>query len=116
MMAKHYTHEWLQKKSEENWARVPWPKRVECALHLRHVIPAEDQDALRKMFETGDWDSWFHFSGGMAVRNSLRDVMKDDELPGVKYDHIEGEHEYSNWDDYYMAALRQAVAPKEGEE
>jgi hypothetical protein len=40
--------------------------------------------------------------------------MKDDELPKVKYPGG-GDYEYSNWDDFYMAALRQAVAPKEGE-
>jgi hypothetical protein len=114
-MPNPYSYEWLQQKSEENWSRVPEEKRAECVLHLREVIGANDLPVLRKMFEDDDFDGWFHFSGGMSVRNTLRDVMKDDELPGVKYDHLEGDHEYSNWDDYYMAALRQAIVPKDGE-
>jgi hypothetical protein len=111
-MDKDYSFERLQQKSEENWSRVDPHKRLVLARHLRLVILAEDQVALKEMFEKGDFDGWFHFEGGMAVRNTLREVMKDDELPGVKYD---GDREFKNWDDFYMAALRQAVAPKEGE-
>lgn len=104
----------LQKMSEENWARVDPEKRKLCVEHLRKVIPKSEQVELALAFRSDDFDGWFHFSGGMAVRNTLRDVMKDDELPGVKYSGG-GDYEYQNWDDFYMAALRQAVDPKEGE-
>jgi hypothetical protein len=106
------TDEWLQQKSEENWARVPEEKRKLCVEHLRSVLSPVALPDLCEAFEKNDFGPFFHFSGGMGVRNILRDVMKDDELPKVKYD---SGYEYSNWDDFYMAALRQAVAPKEGE-
>jgi hypothetical protein len=111
-MPERYNNEWLQQKSEENWARVPEEKRKLCVEHLRSLILPDEEEELRGMFETGNFDGWFHFGGGMGIRNVLRQVMKDGELPGVEY---EGGLEYQNWDDFYMAALRQAVAPKEGE-
>jgi hypothetical protein len=43
----------------------------------------------------------FHFSEGMAVRNLLRDVLRDEQLPPVEYP----VGPMRNWDDYYMGAL-----------
>lgn len=42
----------------------------------------------------------FHFHGGMAVRNLLRKVIRDDELPS------------GNWDDYYVQALEAAAGKR----
>jgi hypothetical protein len=107
-----WSQEQLQKFAEDNWARVPDDKRKACVEHLREILPQDLTDYVKQSFT--DLHSWFHFSEGMAIRNALREVMKDDELPKVKYPGG-GDYEYSNWDDFYMAALRQAVAPKEGE-
>jgi hypothetical protein len=104
----------LQEFAEKNWARVPEKKRKECVEYLRKIIIPMDQAELKKEFEDGKFNPWFHFTSGIHVRNALRKVMKDDELPGVCYPGG-GDYEYKNWDDFYMAALRQAVAPKEGE-
>jgi hypothetical protein len=105
----------LQEFAEKNWARVPDDKRKACVEHLREIMPQDMTDYVRHSFTGGDeLHAWFHFSEGMGIRNALREVMKDDELPKVKYSGG-GDYEYSNWDDFYMAALRQAVAPKEGE-
>jgi hypothetical protein len=104
----------LQEFAEKNWARVPEAKRKLCVEHLRKTIIPMDQAELKEQFETGKFNPWFHFTSGMTVRNALRDVMKDDELPGVAYPGGDS-YEFHNWDDFYMAALRQAVAPKEGE-
>lgn len=47
----------------------------------------------------------FHFGTGMAIRNVLREVIKDEELPVVYY----GAHEARNWDDYYHGVLNELV-------
>jgi len=108
------THEELQQFAEDNWSRVNPEKRKACVEHLRSELSVSETSDLKKTFEQNDWSPWWHFDGGMYVRNLLRDVMKDDELPGVRYPGGDT-YEFRNWDDFYMAALRQAVAPKEGE-
>jgi hypothetical protein len=45
--------------------------------------------------------------GGMAIRNLLREAVKDDELPPAPYP---GGVSYSNWDDYYVQAVKAAAA------
>ena len=113
-----YSAKDLQQKSEENWARVEDWKKAKCVLYLRQELHPEDIKDLAQEFAkletTGEdvGDPFFHFGTGMAIRNMLRDVVKDDELPPVRY---ESGPDMQNWDDFYMAALRQAVAPKDGE-
>jgi hypothetical protein len=41
----------------------------------------------------------------MGIRNLLRDVIKDDELPPVSY----GDDQMRNWDDYYVEVLEEAA-------
>lgn len=103
------TEEELQAKSEENWRRLDAVKRMYCVWRLREIIGPEDQALLKQAFETSKWPLGFHHFSGMAIRNELRKVVKDEELPLVDYG---GGHFYQNWDDFYMAALRQAVAPQ----
>ena len=43
------------------------------------------------------WLTEYHFGWGMSIRNLLRDVYQDCELPT------------GNWDDYYGAAIEVAV-------
>lgn len=106
------TRDELQQLSEDNWLRVDAAVRDRCVWHLREVISPEDQVTLRDCFLRGDFYPGFHMFGGMAIRNALRAVAKDAELPEVQYE--EG-GAYRNWDDFYMAALRQALLPREGE-
>ena len=47
----------------------------------------------------------FHFGTGMAIRNLLREVIKDEELPVVYY----GAMEARNWDDWYHGVLEELV-------
>lgn len=108
---KVMSHEELQQYAEDNWSRVPAEKRELCVRHLRSLI-WEDRTTLQEWFKKDEFPMFFHFDGGMAVRNALRDVMRDEELPRIDYGN--GFYE-QNWDDFYMAALRQAVAPKDGE-
>src|SRR6266576_3946149 len=105
---KPMSYEELQQFAEDNWQRVEPEKRKLCVEHLRSLFSPEDFEFFKKAFEIGEFGSWFHFAEGMAIRNALRDVIKDDELPGVKYSGGDT-YEFKNWDDFYMAALRQAV-------
>ena len=50
-------------------------------------------------------DFWFHHGFGTAIRNELRRVMRDEELPPITY---HGEAMY-NWDDYYRGVLDEMI-------
>lgn len=91
----------LRKWCRENWNKVPAEKRKACVDHLEGWIPAE---TLAEWKGTGiPVDA--HFSGGMQIRNRLRDVMRDQELPLIQVN-AEGEpYNGRNWDDYYTGAV-----------
>ena len=83
------------------WKSLPEVSRKLALDHLRmsltHATGQGGREALAKWkaqkaagIEIGSDDCRFHFSGGMAVRNILRQVCAD---PG------------GNWDDYYYGAL-----------
>lgn len=86
-----------------NWKRIDPATRRLCADHLRMVIgdhPAvleRWRDQKRRGIAPGSDDVRFHFSGGMAVRNVLRQVLLDHRLPGPEAER--------NWDDFYMGAI-----------
>lgn len=105
------TREELQEFAERNWLRVDAAQRDRCVWHLRETLHRRDLVHLREGFERG-FEPGFHMFGGMGIRNLLRDVVRDDQLPLVQYSDGSA---HRNWDDFYMAALRQAVAPREGE-
>lgn len=100
------TDQELREFEESNWARVDEATRAKCIEHLRGVIPDEQRKQLREVIASDSLPMGFHMFGGMAVRNALRHVVVDDLLPEVEYP--DGER-YRNWDDFYMAALREAV-------
>jgi hypothetical protein len=47
----------------------------------------------------------FHFGTGMQIRNCLREVIRDEELPAVDYDG----HDFRNWDDWYHSVLERML-------
>jgi hypothetical protein len=65
----------------------------------------EERERIRERYDGFYVPTPFHFSTGMAIRNVLREVIKDDELPPVEY----AECFHNNWDDYYVAVLDEAV-------
>lgn len=89
----------LQIWSRDNWKRIPEAKREECINHLHGWIP---YDQLSQWKENGFGSDFHMFGGGMQIRNRLRDILKDDDLPPVAY---RGGAFFRNWDDYYMGAL-----------
>lgn len=99
------TQEELMKLSRENWLKIPEDKRKACLDHLRGWIPLDvivhwkEHGIGHFMVKGKDCrDPMFHLGGGMQVRNRLRDIVKDEDLPGDK-----------NWDDYYMGALEELL-------
>lgn len=88
--------------------RLPEPLRTRAVEHLRRELHPDTLDVLRKRYESDPepWGGYFHFGAGMAIRNLLREAIRDDELPPVEY--YDG-RSYSNWDDYYIDALEGAL-------
>jgi hypothetical protein len=99
------TDEELREFEEQNWARVPAADRERCVNDLRTQIGAGG--ATREEWLAAMDDPGFHMFAGRDIRNALREVMGDDDLPEVPYP---GGSSYRNWDDFYMAALREALA------
>jgi hypothetical protein len=115
MGARILTHDELLAAQEARWPYVDARVRAECVAKLRGAISPADRSLLAGWFRDGSFPPGFHFLTGMMVRNALREVARDDQLPPVRYGAGEDRDDMRNWDDYYMAALRQAVAPREGE-
>lgn len=105
----------LTQWSINNWLRLPFRLRRRCIDHLHtELLKADDgklvldQWCLDKRVgrDIGDGDPWFHHGSGMWVRNTLREVLRDDGLYPVEQ---QGGDFAQNWDDYYKGALDQMV-------
>jgi len=60
--------------------------------------------------ENGEsWISGHHLFFGMGIRNLLRNIIKDNELPKNIWNDTEGNQ---NWDDYYVLVLEIAAEIK----
>lgn len=93
----------VDRKNVENWLRIPELVRQDCLRLLREVVPADVMGEMHEHIRRfGHFENMDHFGFGMWVRNHLRGVITDGELPGVKYDNG---NEYRNWDDFYVGAL-----------
>jgi len=94
-----------------NWQKLPADKREACLAVLREKTPADMLANWRAQyaagFSIGSDDAFFHMGVGMQVRNALRAVLKDDELPEVAYP--DGER-HRNWDDFYFGALQELAS------
>jgi hypothetical protein len=70
--------------SFEPWAEVPKPIRKIVEQHVASRLPAKTLARLRDLHVRGipiDSDpAFFHFGGGLAVRNLCRERLNDDEL------------------------------------
>lgn len=100
----------LETQSDTYWATVPEADRKRCLDHLRSKVPADVIAKWQAQYERGNCigsdDIRFHLGVGMTVRNTLREVLKDSELPGSA-SVMRGLH----WDDYYVGALHALVQP-----
>lgn len=104
------SREALDRANKDNWAKLTnWSKR-RCLEHLRRsLVSAGHEDLIDRWREQiaagqspGTDQPMFHFGGGQAVRNMLRQALPDHKLPDVDLpDGSSGR----NWDDYYIGAI-----------
>jgi len=100
--------------SERLWAQVPELIRKDVEQHVVANLPAELMAKLRDLHARGisiESDSaFFHFGGGLAVRNLCREQLTDDELEAYGFG--------CNWDECYIGVLAAIAAlppPSSGE-
>jgi hypothetical protein len=86
---------------EDRWNSVPDEMKERIVAHLRKL------DNLQEHKEALDNDPFYHMWGGTAIRNYLREIIRDDELPPAPYPEFKSE--FRNWDDYYSQAIRAAA-------
>jgi hypothetical protein len=101
-------------QAEVNWKQVDEKARLRAVKSLKNYLESElDRELLDKWREQykegmaiGSDDPWFHFGTGTMIRNILRLEISENNLPWVEYP---GGKQYRNWDDFYTAALREAL-------
>ena len=88
--------------SKRLWIDIPDSIRKDFEQHVAANLPAELRVKLRDLHARGipisSDDAFFHFVGGMAVRNLCRERLSDDEL--AAYCQIGGD-----WDNCYIGVL-----------
>lgn len=96
----------------ENWQLIPSSKRDVLLEDLRSFIPGDILTRWKSELKPGktimdvEGPMFHNLGGGMAIRNRLRSILKDDELPPITYP--DGTP-YRNWDDFYLGALQALV-------
>lgn len=104
----------LDERSEENWSHVDEDVRKRCVKKLKNELESEVdlplldkwRDQHKRGMRIGSDNPFFHMQPGMWIRNILRLEATEEHLPWVEY---AGGRSYRNWDDFYMAALREAL-------
>jgi hypothetical protein len=93
--------------SKERWAEVPAPIRKEVERHVRARLPSEVLTKLRDLHARGipisSDSAFFHFGGGLVVRNLCREQLSDHKL--ATYCPFGGD-----WDDCYIGVLAAIAA------
>jgi hypothetical protein len=91
---------------KKRWEKVPAPIRTIVEQHVAARLPAKILAKLRDLHARGapigSDPAFFHFGGGMAIRNLCRQAVRDEELAahGV----------WGEWDDYYVGVLAAIAA------
>lgn len=88
---------------------LPDPLRRNAVIYLRANLHHETLYEVYELWKKNpeDWihKAYAHHGFGTAIRNILREIIKDSELPPVDYD---GEP-MKNWDDWYIKVLEEAA-------
>lgn len=91
----------LRQWCRENWNKVAEDKRKACVDHLQGWIP----DTILDEWRSTGIPINAHFSGGMQIRNRLRDVLRDDDLPLLQTNREGEPYNGRYWDDFYTGAV-----------
>ncbi|MDO9562891.1 MAG: hypothetical protein Q7J60_14835 [Bradyrhizobium sp.] len=93
--------------SRKHWAEVPEPIRKIVEQHVAARLPKKILAKLRDLHARGvsiaSDDAFFHFGGGIAVRNLCRDRLGDRDL--AAYAGLGGD-----WDNCYIGVLAAIAA------
>ena len=91
----------------ERWSEVPQPIRKIVEQHVAGRLPAKILAKLRDLHARGipisSDPAFFHFGGGMAIRNVCRERLSDREL--ARYCGLGGD-----WDNCYIGVLAAIAA------
>jgi hypothetical protein len=95
---------------KKQWAKVPEPIRKDVGQHVAAHLPADILAKLRDLHARGipisSDPAFFHFGGGLVVRNLCREGLDDDELAacgGLGAD----------WDNCYIGVLAAIAAMRQ---
>lgn len=95
----------------ENWLTIPETGRFRCLDLLQGFIPSTMMLEWKQQIEAKEpiGGAAFHLlGGGMQIRNKLREVILDADLPPVFYNGAE----HRNWDDFYLGAIIDLVTTR----
>ena len=96
----------LDSYSEKRWATVPEPIRKDVEQHVLTNLPDNLLTRLRDVHARGipisSEDAFFHFGGGMVVRNLCRERLTDDKLASYCL--------FGDWDTCYIEVLAAIAA------
>lgn len=88
-------------RTNQYWAQVPEPIRKDVEQHVLAHLPPELIARLRDSHISGKSansdPAFFHFGGGLAVRNLCRERLSDHALAGYGF--------CCNWDNCYVEVL-----------
>jgi hypothetical protein len=91
---------------KKRWAEVPQPIHKIVEQHVAAHLPAETLAQLRDLHARGipvsSDPAFFHFGGGMAVRNLCREGLSDNELAACCL--------FGDWDMCYIGVLAGVAA------
>ena len=103
----------LNSWSKKRWTQVPESIRKDVEQHVLAHLPADLLAKLRDLHARGlpisSDNAFFHFGGGMAIRNLCRERLSDDELKACCPLVIGG----GDWDDYYIGVLAAIAAMRQ---
>ena len=95
--------------SKKQWAEVPEPVRKDVEQHVSANLPDDLLAKLRELHARGlpisHDDAFFHFGGGMAVRNLSRERLSDRQLSAYS--------PFGGWDDCYIGVLAAIAAVRQ---
>lgn len=87
--------------SVKMWARVPEPVRKKVEQHVAAHLPAEMLARVRDLYARGipisSDPAFFHFGGGMTIRNLCRERLSDADLAAHCL--------FGDWDTCYIGVL-----------
>ena len=88
------------------WSEVPQPIRKIVEQHVAARLPAKTLAKLRELhaggIPVGSDDAFFHFGGGMTVRNLCRERLGDRDLAAYVF--------CGDWDGCYIGVLAAIAA------